>query len=34
MAEANRDLLTAGHRAARDALMSLTQSADTYTPME
>ena len=33
MAEANRDLLTAGHRAARDALMTLTQSADTYTPM-
>ncbi len=32
MAEANRDLLTAGHRAARDTLMTLTQSAETYTP--
>ena len=32
MAEANRDLLTAGHRAARDALMTLTQGTETYTP--
>ncbi len=30
MADANRDLLTAGHRAVRTTLMNLTDSADTY----
>ena len=32
MAEANRELLTAGQRAARDALLSLSSATDTYTP--
>jgi hypothetical protein len=31
MAAANRDLLGAGHRAAREALMSVSPGADTYT---
>ena len=31
MAEANRDLLTTGFRAAREALLSLGDSAETYT---
>lgn len=32
MADANRSLLTSGHRAARETLMALTQTADTYSP--
>ncbi len=32
MAQANRELLTTGARAAREALLSLTDGADTYTP--
>ncbi len=31
MAEVNRDLLTSGFRAAREALLSITDSAETYT---
>lgn len=32
LAESNRDLLTAGARATREALLSLTDGAETYTP--
>lgn len=32
MADANRHLLASGHRAARETLMVLTQTADTYSP--
>ncbi len=32
MAEANRELLTSGARAARDALLSITEGTQTYTP--
>lgn len=32
MADANRSLLASGHRAARETLMVLTQTADTYSP--
>jgi hypothetical protein len=32
MAEANRGLLAAGHRAAREALMSMASDTETYTP--
>jgi hypothetical protein len=32
MAEANRDLLTAGQRAAREAMLALTEQTTTYSP--
>jgi hypothetical protein len=32
VAESNRDLLTAGQRAARDTLLSLSDGVETYTP--
>ncbi len=32
MAQANRELLTTGARAAREALLTLTDGAETYTP--
>ncbi|MFZ5850253.1 MAG: flagellar export chaperone FlgN [Actinomycetota bacterium] len=32
LAEANRDLLTAGYRAARETLLSLSDGATTYSP--
>lgn len=32
LAEANRDLLTSGQRAARDTLLALTEGAATYSP--
>jgi FlgN protein len=32
LAETNRDLISAGYRAAREALLSLTDGAATYTP--